>query len=306
MLQLRLGGATRDVPRGARARLSRRGAEAWRHPQRRDGPRLTEWGSPEISPSRRGRGPGGWSASPVWLAMWGGGTCRTMQHPEGRAYLAFWLHLSALRKPAKVSRVSPGGARRRAPATGRARPRAGSPSVWPTCSAGMVLSGMWIAPSPACGRPRCRRRAGRRRTRTRAGSSTPTASIAAAKAQRRRLRPRDLAGVDVAVDEVVDAVALEEPDVPLPRPDRVGEHADLAAPSRAAPRTSAGTRGPSRCAAPRTRSRPSSSSGSCSRPASVKRSAMVALCWWSRLLPHTTSPAAWSRVGDLGGGRARR
>ena len=41
-----------------------------------------------------------------------------------------------------------------------------------------------------------------------------------------RLGPRDLAGVDVAVDEVQHAVALEEAAVPLPRPDRVREHAD--------------------------------------------------------------------------------
>ena len=47
---------------------------------------------------------------------------------------------------------------------------------------------------------------------------------------RGRLGPRDLARVDVAVDEVVHAVAAEEALVPRPRPDRVGEHADLDAP----------------------------------------------------------------------------
>ena len=40
------------------------------------------------------------------------------------------------------------------------------------------------------------------------------------------LRPRDLAGVDGAVDQVEHAVAGEDPLVVLARPDRVGQHAD--------------------------------------------------------------------------------
>ena len=123
------------------------------------------------------------------------------------------------------------------------RPASGSPSVWPTCSAGCRCAGRGSVRMPGVGgAPDVVEEPVADERRSAPGRSTPTASIAAAERLGRRLRPRDLAGVDVAVDEVEDAVAAEEALVPGPRPDRVGEHADLEPvdpqPARTAARTS--------------------------------------------------------------------
>ena len=115
-------------------------------------------------------------------------------------------------------------------------------------------------------RPRCRRRAGRRRRRSAAGSSTPTASIAARNASRRRLGPRDLAGVDGAVERSSTPSRREELLVPLPRPDGVGQHPDLMPVDPQPAEQRHARRGRCRCAAPRTRGRPSSSAASWVEP----------------------------------------
>ena len=103
---------------------------------------------------------------------------------------------------------SPG--RRRCPDLGRLCATAsGSPSVWPRCSAGICCAGRGWPATRRSGRPRRRRRAGRRRRRTgRVG--TPTASIAAGTPSVDGL-VHGISRLDVAVDQVQDAVALKMP-----------------------------------------------------------------------------------------------
>ena len=112
-------------------------------------------------------------------------------------------------------------------------------------------------PAAARGRPR---RAGRRRR------PPPPAR------RRRPRRPRRNAsgcgfttwisrGVDVAVDQVEDAVALEHLAVVVAAPDRVGQHADLEAARRAAPPRAGAPAGRCGCAAPRTPGMPRAPGG---------------------------------------------
>ena len=215
------------------------------------------------------------------------------------------LHCTNVQLSRSGPRSGPAATRSRARRASRCATASGSPSVWPTWLAGMVLCGTWIARMPGVvGAPDV--------------VEEPVADVDAAgrvggadrlhrrpERVRRRLRPRDLAGVDVAVDEVERRRRARRSLVPLARPDRVGQHADLdpVGPQRLEQRPDLGVG--RRCAAPRTRSRPSSSSGSWSSPASSKRSAIVELCWWSRLRPQIASPAACSRWRVHVGGRGR-
>ena len=58
----------------------------------------------------------------------------------------------------------------------------GSPSLWPCCSVGIALCGMWIALSPALWAPQMSSKSRSPTYTHAAGSPAPTASMAARKA----------------------------------------------------------------------------------------------------------------------------
>ena len=229
-------------------------------------------------------------------------TTQTVQMPQPIGTASF----SRCTNMQKLAWSGPGRGRRPGSRPGSAPPRPARPRCGRPGSTGIALCGTWIARSPRCARPTRRRRAGRRRRRSAPGRSRPTASIAAREGLRRRLRPRDLARVDVAVDQVVDAVALGRSPRATSRGQIVLESTPTLSPSaRSASQQRADLGVGRRCAAPRTRSRPSSRSGSWSSPASANRSATVALCWWSRLLPQIDVAGGVQPLRVGVGGRAR-
>ncbi len=162
----------------------------------------------------------------------GSPSCTSLQHPAPEDPCRRPItksHCRNLQRPAAgAGRRQPRGAAVQASTIASTSARAvttasGSPSVWPTCSGGMALWGTWMARNPALlGAPDV--------------VEEPVADVDAPggvggadrghgglEGQGRGLGPRDLAGVDVTVDQVEHPVAAEDPLVHRARPDRVGQ-----------------------------------------------------------------------------------